>query len=61
MSKSGVCAICGSPLHHPLATYCRRCKKLIDRVDIRGKHEKLARERALQEALDGQAFGCVRG
>ena len=58
MSEFGDCAVCGTPLHHPLATYCRRCKKIIGRVDIRGKHDKLARERALKEAWDGQAFKC---
>jgi len=58
MSEFGTCAICGSPLHHPLATYCRRCKKLLDRVDIRRKPDKVARARALQDAWDGEAFRC---
>jgi len=58
MNEFGDCAACGAPLHHPLATYCKRCKKLIDRVDIRGKHDKSARERALKKAWDGQAFRC---
>lgn len=58
MNEFGDCAACGTPLHHPLATYCKRCKKLIDRVDIRGKHDKSARERALKKAWDGQAFRC---
>ena len=58
MNEFGDCAACGAPLHNPLATYCKRCKKLIDRVDIRGKHDKSARERALKEAWDGQAFRC---
>ena len=58
MNEFGDCAACGTPLHHPLATYCKRCRKLIDRVDIRGKHDKSARERALKKAWDGQAFRC---
>jgi len=37
--------IVASPLHHPLAIYCRRCRKLISRVDARGKHDKSAIER----------------
>lgn len=58
MSGSDACPICGSPLHHPLATYCKRCKKLLDRVDIRKKPDKAARVRALQEAWDGETFRC---
>lgn len=58
MSMVDRCPICKNPLHHPLATYCRRCKKLIDRVDIRKKPNKLARIRALQKAWDGEAFRC---
>lgn len=58
MSENDTCPICGSPLHHPLAYYCRRCKRLIDRVDIRRKRDKSARERALKEAWDGQGFRC---
>ncbi|MGD0354514.1 MAG: hypothetical protein ABSB31_03590 [Dehalococcoidia bacterium] len=52
------CPICGADLHHPLAIYCKRCKKLIDRVDIRSKPNKLARVRALHSAWDGQGFRC---
>lgn len=58
MNTTDVCPICGSSLHHPLATYCRRCKKLLDRVDIRRKPDKVARARALQDAWDGEAFRC---
>ena len=58
MSESGICAVCGSPLHHPLASYCRRCKKLLDRVDIRSKPDKIARARALQKSWDGEGFRC---
>ena len=58
MSKSGICAVCESPLHHPLASYCKRCKKLLDRVDIRKKPDKIARARALQKSWDGHGFRC---
>lgn len=54
----GICAVCGDSLHHPLATYCKRCKKLIDRVDIRRKPDKKARVRALKKAWDGECFRC---
>ena len=58
MNKLNCCPICGSPLHHPLASYCRRCKRLIDRVDIRKKPDKVARVQALQNAWDGEGFRC---
>lgn len=58
MSETNSCPICGSLLHHPLASYCKRCKKLIDRVDIRRKPDKVARARALRDAWDGEAFRC---
>lgn len=58
MSISNSCPICGKSLHHPLASYCKRCKKFIDRVDIRRKPNKQARAQALQKAWDGEAFRC---
>lgn len=57
MSETLTCAICGSP-RYPLARYCKRCKKLIDRIDIRRKHNKSAREHALKKSWDGEAFRC---
>jgi hypothetical protein len=56
--KFGICAVCGGSLHHPLATYCKRCKKMIDRVDMRGKPNKKARVKALKKAWDGECFRC---
>jgi len=58
MDKLDACPICGSPLHHPLASLCKRCKNLINRVDTRRKPDKQARIKALQQAWDGQAFRC---
>lgn len=58
MSETNACPICGSLLHHPLASYCKRCKKLLNRVDIRRKPDKAARARALRDAWDGEAFRC---
>lgn len=58
MSKLIACPICRSPLHHPLASLCKRCKKFINRVDIRRKPDKQARISALQQAWDGEAFRC---
>lgn len=52
------CPICKSILHHPLATYCKRCKKLIHRVDIRAQPDKAARIEALKKAWDGECFRC---
>lgn len=57
MSESTTCGICGAP-RHPLASYCKRCKKLIDRVDIRRKPDKSARVQALKHAWDGVGFRC---
>lgn len=54
--KSNICQICGSPCH-PQATYCKRCKRLADRNNARGK-QKVAQVRALKQAWDGQAFRC---
>ena len=51
------CEICGNDLH-PLAQYCKRCKKLIDRVDMRKKPNKMARVQALKQAWDGKDFRC---
>ena len=58
MNKYGECMVCGNPLHHSLASYCRRCKKLIDRVDNRKKPDKEARTKALRKAWDGKVFRC---
>jgi len=58
MNEFGECQVCGNPLHHPLASHCRRCKKFIDRVDIRRKPDKEARARALKQAWDGEMFRC---
>ena len=58
LNESEICPICKSSLHHPLATYCKRCKRLLDRVDIRKKPDKEARVRALQKAWDGEGFRC---
>lgn len=38
------CQVCSNATH-PLAYCCRRCKKLLDRVDIRRKADKQARPR----------------
>jgi len=51
------CAACSSP-RHCRAYCCRRCKKLIDRIDIRAKHNKQARLEALKKSWDGTCFRC---
>ena len=57
MNGSKVCEICGCIIH-PQAYCCKRCKKLIDRVDIRRKPDKVARKQALKQAWDGEGFRC---
>jgi len=57
MGNSKNCEICGSNIH-PLAYCCKRCKKLIDRVDTRRKADKKARIQALKKAWDGEGFRC---
>lgn len=51
------CKVCKSVVH-PLAQVCKRCKKLVDRVDTRRKANKLARVAALKSAWDGEGFRC---
>ena len=55
--KTEGCGICGLS-KHPLAKYCKRCKKIIDRIDMRSKHDKYARIKALKESWDGECFRC---
>src|SRR3989442_12200958 len=57
MNRTGTCEICGQS-KHAQATYCKRCKKLLDRVDTRQKADRQARVKALKEAWDGKAFRC---
>ncbi len=51
------CDICGSS-KHPLAKFCKRCKKILDRVDVRKKHNRDARIKALKASWDGTCFRC---
>jgi 5-methylcytosine-specific restriction endonuclease McrA len=51
------CPVCGSPVHQ-LAVLCKRCKKLVDRVDIRRKPDKQSRVKALRDAWNGKGFTC---
>ena len=45
--------------NHPQARLCRRCKKIVDRTDLRGrKHDPEARVSALKRAWDGSCFRC---
>lgn len=43
---------------HQFAKLCKRCKKLVERVDSRRKADGRARVRALTEAWDGEHFRC---
>jgi len=42
----------------PRATLCKRCRKLVNRVDTRGRANTQARIAALKRAWDGRAFRC---
>lgn len=57
MGKSEECDICESD-KHPYASFCKRCKRLIGRVDTREKVDKEARIEALKNAWDGKGFRC---
>lgn len=54
---SKACEVCSSPIH-PLATLCKRCRKLVDRVDMRRKPDRGARIKALRLAWNGEYFRC---
>ena len=43
-----------------MAVFCRRCKRILDRVDMRRKPDRNARVRALKSAWDstGRVFRC---
>ena len=51
------CEICAGSKHRQ-ATFCKRCKRLLDRVDTRRKANKNARALALKQAWDGEGFRC---
>lgn len=52
------CEVCSTPTHHPQAPRCRRCKRLLNRVDTRRGFDREARLQALKGAWDGEAFRC---
>jgi hypothetical protein len=52
------CTVCGQPRHH-LAYCCKACKKLLDRIETRGRRpNRNARLNALRNAWDGKCFRC---
>lgn len=58
------CAVCGAE-RHPHASACTRCKRILDRIEIRRnasgaprRVDKAARLRALQEAWRDGSFRC---
>ena len=57
MSDITVCSICGNE-KHPYAQFCKRCRKFVNRVDMRNKVAKEARVEALKQAWDGEGFRC---
>jgi transposase InsO family protein len=57
MSQNKQCLVCDSPVH-PMAQFCKRCKKVLDRVDMRRTPDRAARVEALRRAWDGEGFRC---
>ena len=57
MEAPATCEICGQSRRRQ-ATFCKRCKKILDRIDTRRKADKRARAQALKASWDGQAFRC---
>lgn len=51
------CPVCGSSKHR-FAKLCKRCKRLVGRLDTRHKADRDARVRALKAAWDGDGFCC---
>lgn len=52
-----LCPVCDGPVH-PEAEYCKRCKRILDRVDMRRKPDRAARAKALKTAWDSECFRC---
>jgi len=57
--KTVPCKACGEPAN-PRARGCKRCSRLLNRIDPRGRPDKDARVRALVAAWDreGRVFRC---
>jgi hypothetical protein len=58
VKKEMQCVICKCKLSNPQAFYCARCKKILERIDTRRKHNRQARIRALKQSWDGRSFRC---
>ena len=58
MRKLAKCVVCRCDLSNPQALYCARCRKIVNRIDTRGKHSRQARIRALRRSWDGKFFRC---
>lgn len=58
MEKEKTCIVCNTLIHHPQILYCKRCGKIVGRVDTRRKHDRAARIKALRKSWDGEAFRC---
>lgn len=58
MKKATKCVVCECKLDNPHARYCDLCRKIVSRIDTRGKHNREARIRALKQSWDGRSFRC---
>lgn len=45
-------------INHPQVLYCRRCSKIVNRIDTRRKYNRKARIKALRKSWDGETFRC---
>lgn len=57
MSASSECPICSDSMHAQ-ADFCKRCGRIIRRLDTRHAHDRDARLKALKDSWDGTAFRC---
>lgn len=55
--RRNTCQVCNAEIHI-LAKLCKRCKRLVDRVDPRRNPDRADRTRALRRAWDGTGFRC---
>lgn len=58
MKKENKCTVCKMLVKHPLALYCGRCKKIVNRIDTRRNYNREARIKALRKSWDGGNFRC---
>ena len=58
MKKVKKCIVCKVLINHLQVLYCRRCRKIVNRIDTRRKYNRKARIKALRKSWDGENFRC---